>query len=68
VIGLIRFRTTFGLPFAVFLLRNFFIGIPKDLIEASTSEEARRSSAIRRHPRRTRNPRPRGVHKLGSPG
>jgi hypothetical protein len=29
VIGLIRFRTTFGLPFAVFLLRNFFIGIPK---------------------------------------
>ena len=29
--GLILFHTAFGLPFAIFLLRNFFIGIPKDI-------------------------------------
>ena len=34
VLGLILFHTAFGLPFAIFLLRNFFIGIPKDLMEA----------------------------------
>ena len=28
VLGLILFHTAFGLPFAIFLLRNFFIGIP----------------------------------------
>jgi alpha-glucoside transport system permease protein len=40
VIGLILFHTAFGLPFAVFLLRNFFIGIPKDLIEAARIDGA----------------------------
>lgn len=34
VLGLILFHTAFGLPFSVFLLRNFFLGIPKDLFEA----------------------------------
>ena len=29
VLGLILFHTAFGLPFAIFLLRNFFIGIPR---------------------------------------
>src|SRR5262249_21160511 len=28
ILGLIIFHTAFGLPFAIFLLRNFFIGIP----------------------------------------
>jgi alpha-glucoside transport system permease protein len=28
-------HTAFGLPFAVFLLRNFFAGLPKDLIESA---------------------------------
>jgi alpha-glucoside transport system permease protein len=40
VIGLILFHTAFGLPFAVFLLRNFFIGIPKDLVEAARIDGA----------------------------
>jgi alpha-glucoside transport system permease protein len=33
--GVIVFHVAFGLPFAVFLLRNFFIGIPRDLLEAA---------------------------------
>ncbi len=39
-IGLILFHTAFGLPFAIFLLRNFFIGIPKDLLEAARIDGA----------------------------
>jgi alpha-glucoside transport system permease protein len=35
VIGLILFHTAFGLPFAIFLLRNFFVGIPKDVLESA---------------------------------
>ncbi|MDQ3121643.1 MAG: carbohydrate ABC transporter permease [Actinomycetota bacterium] len=38
--GLILFHTAFGLPFAIFLLRNFFIGIPKDLLEAARIDGA----------------------------
>ena len=33
--GVVVFHVAFGLPFAVFLLRNFFIGIPRDLLEAA---------------------------------
>jgi alpha-glucoside transport system permease protein len=40
VLGLIFFHTAFGLPFAIFLLRNFFIGIPKDLMEAARIDGA----------------------------
>ncbi len=40
VVGLILFHTAFGLPFAIFLLRNFFIGIPKDLLEAARIDGA----------------------------
>jgi alpha-glucoside transport system permease protein len=40
VAGLILFHTAFGLPFAIFLLRNFFIGIPKDLMEAARIDGA----------------------------
>jgi alpha-glucoside transport system permease protein len=36
----IIFHIAFGLPFAIFLLRNFFIGIPQDLIEAARIDGA----------------------------
>jgi alpha-glucoside transport system permease protein len=35
VAGVVLFHVAFGLPFAVFLLRNFFTGIPRDLLEAA---------------------------------
>jgi alpha-glucoside transport system permease protein len=38
--ALILFHTAFGLPFAIFLLRNFFIWIPKDLLEAARIDGA----------------------------
>jgi alpha-glucoside transport system permease protein len=38
--GLILFHTAFALPFATFLLRNFFAGIPKDLMEAARIDGA----------------------------
>src|SRR2546423_1879017 len=40
VIGLILFHVAFGMPFAVFLLRNFFIGIPKDILESARIDGA----------------------------
>ena len=40
IAGLILFHTAFGLPFAIFLLRNFFIGIPRDLLEAARIDGA----------------------------
>ena len=40
VLGLILFHTAFGLPFAIFLLRNFFIGIPKDIMESARIDGA----------------------------
>ncbi|MGW0660455.1 carbohydrate ABC transporter permease [Streptodolium elevatio] len=35
IFGVVLFHVAFGLPFAVFLLRNYFAGIPKDLLEAA---------------------------------
>jgi alpha-glucoside transport system permease protein len=40
VIGLVLFHTAFGLPFAIFLLRNFFIGIPRDVFESARIDGA----------------------------
>ncbi len=40
VFGLILFHLSFGLPFAIFLLRNFFIGIPKDILESARIDGA----------------------------
>lgn len=40
VIGVILFHTAFGLPFAVFLLRNFFTEVPGELIEAARIDGA----------------------------
>jgi ABC-type glycerol-3-phosphate transport system permease component len=38
--AVIAFHIAFGLPFAIFLLRNFFAGIPKDLLEAARIDGA----------------------------
>ena len=38
--GLILFHSAFALPLGIFLLRNFFIGIPKDLMEAARIDGA----------------------------
>jgi alpha-glucoside transport system permease protein len=40
ILSLVLFHTAFGLPFAIFLLRNFFMGIPKDLLEAARIDGA----------------------------
>ncbi|MBA2522543.1 MAG: carbohydrate ABC transporter permease [Solirubrobacterales bacterium] len=40
VLSLILFRTAFALPFAIFLLRNFFAGIPKDILESARIDGA----------------------------
>jgi len=39
--AVVAFHVAFGLPFAIFLLRNFFIGIPRDLLEAARMDGAR---------------------------
>ena len=39
-LSMILFHTAFGLPFAIFLLRNFFIGIPKDIFESARIDGA----------------------------
>lgn len=38
--AVVLFHTAFGLPFAIFLLRNFFAGIPRDLMEAARMDGA----------------------------
>ena len=40
VFSIILFHTAFGLPFAIFLLRNFFVGIPKDILESARIDGA----------------------------
>jgi alpha-glucoside transport system permease protein len=40
VLGLILFHVAFGLPFGIFLMRNFFIGIPKDILESARIDGA----------------------------
>ncbi|WP_171170441.1 carbohydrate ABC transporter permease [Streptomyces sp. I05A-00742] len=39
-VGVVLFHTAFGLPFAVFLLRNFFAEIPRELLEAARLDGA----------------------------
>ena len=38
--GVVLFHVAFGLPFAIFLLRNYFVGIPRDLLEAARMDGA----------------------------
>jgi alpha-glucoside transport system permease protein len=40
VLGIIMFHAAFGLPFAIFLLRNFFVGLPKDILESARIDGA----------------------------
>ncbi|HSB81324.1 MAG TPA: carbohydrate ABC transporter permease [Candidatus Methylomirabilis sp.] len=40
ILGAVLFHTAFGLPFAVFLLRNFIREIPPELVEAARLEGA----------------------------
>lgn len=40
VIGVIIFHVAFGLPFGIFLMRNFYTGIPHDLLEAGRIDGA----------------------------
>ncbi len=40
ILGVVLFHVAFGLPFAIFLLRNFFAGIPRELLEAARIDGA----------------------------
>ena len=40
IIGVVLFHVGFGLPFAIFLLRNFFAEIPRELLEAARLDGA----------------------------
>ena len=40
VLGLVLFHVAFGLPFGIFLMRNFFIGIPRDIMESARIDGA----------------------------
>lgn len=46
--GVVIFHVAFGLPFGIFLMRNFFSGIPKDLIEAGRVDGAGEWTLFRR--------------------
>ncbi|MFJ2774531.1 carbohydrate ABC transporter permease [Streptomyces sp. NPDC087300] len=39
-VGVVTFHVAFGLPFAIFLLRNFFAEIPRELLEAARLDGA----------------------------
>jgi alpha-glucoside transport system permease protein len=40
ITGVVIYHVAFGLPFAIFLMRNFFIGIPGELLEAARLDGA----------------------------
>jgi alpha-glucoside transport system permease protein len=40
VLGIILFHVAFGLPFAIFLLRNYFAGIPREILESARIDGA----------------------------
>jgi alpha-glucoside transport system permease protein len=40
ILSVVIFHVSFGLPFAIFLLRNYFAGIPRDLMEAARMDGA----------------------------
>ena len=45
---MVLFHVAFGLPFAIFLLRNFFAGIPRELLEAARIDGAGELTVFRR--------------------
>jgi alpha-glucoside transport system permease protein len=40
ILGVVLFHVAFGLPFGIFLMRNFYTGIPNDLVEAGRIDGA----------------------------
>jgi alpha-glucoside transport system permease protein len=46
--AVVFYHVAFGLPFAIFLLRNFFAGIPRDLLEAARMDGAGEFTVFRR--------------------
>jgi alpha-glucoside transport system permease protein len=48
VVGVIIFHVAFGVPFGVFLMRNFYTGIPKDLLDAGRIDGAGEWTLFRR--------------------
>ncbi len=48
IVGVIIFHVGFGLPFGIFLMRNFYLGIPRDLVEAGRMDGAREFTLFRR--------------------
>jgi alpha-glucoside transport system permease protein len=48
VSGVIIFHVAFGLPFGIFLMRNFYTGIPHDLLEAGRIDGAGEWTLFRR--------------------
>ena len=44
--GIALFHVAFGLPFAIFLLRNFFVGMPKDILESARIDGASRDQDL----------------------
>ena len=45
--AVVAFHVAFGLPFAIFLLRNFFMSIPRDLLEAARMDGASEFAVFR---------------------
>jgi alpha-glucoside transport system permease protein len=48
IAGVVAFHVAFGLPLAVFLLRNFFRAIPRDLLEAARLDGGSELAVFRR--------------------
>jgi alpha-glucoside transport system permease protein len=48
IVGVVIFHVGFGLPFGIFLMRNFYVGIPRDLVEAGRIDGAREWTLFRR--------------------
>ena len=48
LVGVIIFHVAFGLPFGIFLMRNFYVGIPIDLLEAGRIDGAGEWKLFRR--------------------
>ncbi|WP_017539113.1 carbohydrate ABC transporter permease [Nocardiopsis halophila] len=48
IVGVVLFHVGFGLPFAIFLLRNFFAAIPRDLLEAARMDGGKELTIFRR--------------------
>jgi alpha-glucoside transport system permease protein len=48
IAGVVVFHVGFGLPFGIFLMRNFYTGIPRDLVEAGRIDGAGEWTLFRR--------------------